>query len=60
MRYMKPRKIVFSYKLRVNWDKACIDDLGRQTVVDSGKEVRSRLTDPYKEKAKNNLSSYLA
>ena len=44
MRHIKPRKTVFCYKLRVNWDKARIDDLGRQTVVDGGKEVRSRST----------------
>ena len=43
MRYMKLKKTVFSYKLWVNWDKAYIDDLGRQIVVDSSKEVWSRL-----------------
>ena len=44
MRHTKLKKTVFCYKLQVNWDKACIDDLGRQTVVDGGKEVRSRST----------------
>ena len=46
IKHTKPRKTVLCYKLRVNWDKACIDDLGRQTVVNDGKEVRFRLIYP--------------
>ena len=36
---MKLRKMVFCLKIWVNWDKAYINNLGWQTVVDSGKEV---------------------
>ena len=34
----------FRYKPADTWDKARIDDLGRQTVVDGGKEPRFRST----------------
>ena len=37
----------FRHKLTDTYDIVRIDDLGRQTVVDGGKEPRFRSTEPY-------------